>query len=84
MTEIQKLCDLLDSKGIKYKRIPLWGGEQIQLYSHGVYVDDAVCHRFSHGYEKGLLETDRLNCCHGYETAEEVYNGWMKMIKEMF
>lgn len=54
---------------------------QICIYRDSSYqevLDDAVFHKYSHGYDLGLLETYDLGKCDGYETAEEVFKGWME------
>lgn len=72
---------LLLTAGATFKTQRLWDGCQVILYDdEGQKVDDAVWHCFSHGHEKGLLETYILNKCAGYETAYDVFNGWMKML----
>ena len=45
-------------------------------------LDDVIWHCYSRGYEKGLLETYKLNTCNGFETAEEVFAGWKEMYKK--
>lgn len=44
--------------------------------------DDAIIISGSHGAEAGLLETFRLNDCVGWETAEQVFEGWKKMYEK--
>lgn len=58
---------------------------QIRLYSdntHTCELDDVIFHRGSHGYALGLLETYRLGDCNGFETAEQVFEGWKKIFDE--
>ena len=45
-------------------------------------LDDAIIISGSHGVETGLLETFRLNDCVGWETAEQVFEGWKKMYEK--
>lgn len=55
---------------------------QIRVYSDNTFtyeLDDVVFHRYSHGYTLGLLETYTLNDCNGFETAEQVFEGWKKI-----
>lgn len=88
MLEITKLHYLLEDAGIPHtfdKHHPEVFGDdsyQIHLYADAEMkqeLDDCIYHRFSYGYSKGLLETFQLNDCCGYETAEEVFKGWVKM-----
>lgn len=73
MSEMDKLEKGLKAKGLSYERRPLFGGEQIIC---GQW--DAVCHCFSYGYEKGLLEVMGLpSLCgdcdvRGWLAAEEI------------
>lgn len=77
MTEIQKLKKLLIDADIFFGICDLWGGEQVIYYHNGDRICDAVCHSFSYGHEKGLLEM--MGLCEtedeveGYLTAEEVF-----------
>lgn len=48
---IDKLAKLLDEANIPYERNSLWDGEQIRV---GEF--DAVCHKYSNGYDEDLLE----------------------------
>lgn len=54
---------------------------QIRIYRDGTYkeeLDDVVFHNFSHGHQLGLLETYNVGDCNGFETAEQVFEGWVK------
>lgn len=88
MLEIVKLHYLLEDAGIPHtfeKRDSELYGEnayQIRMYSNAEMtdeLDDCIYNRYSHGYAEGLLETYFLNGCRGYETAEQVFEGWAKM-----
>lgn len=82
--EILKLRNLLIHEDIPHTIGSLWGGFQIKMYADEAKtreLDDVVCHPYSHGYSAGLLETYNLNNCEGYETAEQVFEGWKKMYK---
>lgn len=58
------------------------GMRQINLLDQdGEKVDDVIFGEGSHGYEEGLLETYNLGDCEGYETADQVFEGWKKMIE---
>ena len=91
MSELDKLERYLIDKGIKYIRIEKeekkdangytiqrdW--HQIQVYDEdGKEVWDAVCHKWSYGYEEGLLEImgeivrDKSDSVEGHLTAEDV------------
>lgn len=49
--EITKLANELIEKGIAFEFVPIWDGWQIRTDEW-----DAVCHSYSYGHEKGLLE----------------------------
>lgn len=56
-TEMEKLAEGLDSRGIEYTCKPLLGGEQIVVYDdNGDYLWDAVLHCGSYGHNLGLIE----------------------------
>ena len=83
--EIEKLHSLLAEAGIPHIFAPLWGGKQIRVYADSEFtreLDDAVIHSGSHGVQAGLLETFCLNDCDGWETAEQVFEGWKKMYEK--
>ena len=93
MNEIVKLHEMLVKAGINHtfmamdKNIFGEGAMQIRIYRDDTFqeeLDDVVFHRFSHGYEQGLLETYHLNGCDGYETAEQVFKGWKKKFFKNF
>ena len=84
-TEIEKLHSLLVKAGIPHVFAPLWDGKQIRVYADSEFtneLDDAVIHSGSHGVGAGLLETFCLNDCDGWETAEQVFEGWKKMYEK--
>ena len=87
MVEITKLHKMLTEAGVNHTFMKMdadiFGKDsfQIRIYSDHTFnkeLDDAVFHKYSHGYRQGLLETYNLNNCDGYETAEQVFKGWMK------
>lgn len=87
MDEMNKLHKMLLDAGINHIFMPMntsiFGENalQIRIYRDDTFqkeLDDVVFHDFSHGNQLGLLETYRLGNCDGYETAEQVFNGWMK------
>ena len=83
--EIEKLHSLLAEAGIPHIFAPLWDGKQIRVYANSEFtreLDDAVIHSGSHGVQAGLLETCCLNDCDGWETAEQVFEGWKKMYEK--
>lgn len=84
-TEIEKLHNLLSNAGIPHIYVDLYDGKQIRIYADSEMeneLDDAIIHSGSHGYQNGLLETWILNGCEGWETAEQVFKGWLKMYKK--
>jgi hypothetical protein len=87
MNEIIKLHEMLCEKGIAHSFMRMEGdvfgddSRQIRIYRDNTFqeeLDDVVFHRYSHGYAQGLLETFILGGCDGFETAEQVFNGWME------
>ena len=84
-TEIKKLAMMLGDAGIPFSFAPIFDGYQIRIYSSALMteeLDDCICHSGSHGWDDGLLETFALNGCNGWETAEQVFEGWKKMFKK--
>lgn len=87
--EILKLAGMLISADIPFdfKRTDWIEGEgyQIIVYHDAaktLQFDDCIFHKYSYGYEKGLLETSVLGECNGYETAEQVFKGWNKIHRD--
>ena len=83
--EIEKLHSLLAEAGIPHIFAPLRDGKQIRVYADSEFtreLDDVVIHSGSHGVQAGLLETCCLNDCDGWETAEQVFEGWKKMYEK--
>lgn len=87
MDEMNKLHEMLLKAGTNHTFMPMpvnQFGEnalQIRIYRDNTFqeeLDDVVFHKFSHGNQLGLLETCCLGDCDGYETAEQVFIGWMK------
>lgn len=87
MNEIKKLHEMLVKANINHTFMPMdknhFGDDawQIRIYKDNSFqeeLDDVVFHKFSHGYSQGLLETYTLNSCDGFETAEQVFEGWME------
>lgn len=84
--EIRKLNKMLNEAGIphtfgEFPTLLYFVGYQIRIYADEEMtkeIDDCVCHTGSHGYSEGLLETYLLNGCDGWETAEQVFEGWKK------
>ena len=82
--EIMKLHGLLIKADIPHV-FSTWAmgeGYQIRIYADKektIEIDDVVCHKYSHGYHLGLLETNALSECEGFETAEQVFKGWCRM-----
>ena len=86
-TEIVKLHEMLCKAGVPHTFMKMdenafgTNSFQICIYRDNSYqkvLDDVVFNKYSHGYDLGLLETYSLSKCEGYETAEEVFKGWME------
>jgi hypothetical protein len=85
MNEFNKLVKMMKEAGWNFRVYPLFGGKQVRLFSDAECtneIDDCICCPGSFGYREGLLETYRLNDCDGDETAEQVFEGWKKMLEE--
>lgn len=90
MNEMIKLHEMLLSANIPHTFMSMdgfYGADalQIRFYSDSSFeyeLDDVVFHRSSHGYKLGLLETYALGDCVGFETAEQVFEGWKKMFDD--
>lgn len=83
-TEINKLHEMLTKAEVPHTFEPLFDGFQIRVYSDETHIfelDDAIIHNGSHGHQNGLLETYALSGCKGWETAEQVFDGWLKMYR---
>ena len=85
MNEMNKLHEMLLKAGINHTFMAMdkdmFGADavQIRIYRDATFqeeLDDAVFHKYSFGYAQGLLETYELSECNGFETAEQVFNGW--------
>ena len=88
-TEIKKLNEMLNEANIPhtFMEFPSLSvhGYQIRVYADAEMtreLDDAICHTFSNGFRQGLLETFVLNNCAGWETAEQVFEGWQEMYEK--
>ena len=86
MHEMNKLHEMLLNAGINHTFMMMdksFGADamQIRIYRDATFqeeLDDVVFHKGSYGYPMGLLETYVLGGCDGFETAEQVFMGWMK------
>lgn len=82
VTESANLIRLLVAAGVPHEVRSLCGGVQIIYPSHQNYCGDAICHPYSYGHEKGLLETMGVGACddfddvEGWLTAETVFDRW--------
>ena len=84
-TEINKLHSLLTEANIPHTFADLFDGKQIRIYADEEMeneLDDCIIHLGSHGHQNGLLETYALSGCDGWETAEQVFEGWLKMYQQ--
>ena len=86
LTEFEKLIDLLIEAGIPYKRVEDSDGMQVFIFADEEKTkeldDAAIWLHMTHGAEQGLLETLHLNGCEGFETAEQVFEGWLGMYEK--
>lgn len=81
--EMHNLIIMLAGNVIPYTVNTIYDGWQIRVYSDRKRlheIDDVVWHSGSHGYHLGLLETYHLGECDGYETAEQIFEGWQRML----
>ena len=80
--ESANLVRLLVAAGIPHEVRLLWGGVQIIYPSLDNYRGDVVCHDWSYGHEKGLLEAMGVGACDEYDdvegwlTADTVFDRW--------
>lgn len=90
-SEMIKLMKLLDEHNIPYEETINTIDNSIQLWypNKNNAVSDAICHKYSYGYEEGLLEimglvdVDKIgDTVEGHLTAEEVFDRWSKHYKE--
>lgn len=90
-SEMIKLKKLLDKNNIPYEETTNSVGGSIQLWypNKNNAVSDAICHKYSYGYDEGLLEimglvdVDKIgDTVEGYLTAKEVFDRWSKHYKE--
>lgn len=79
--EMAILVNLVIKNGIEYRLSSLFDGYKLEIFLYGKRIDDAVWHRFSHGFSEGLLESYVYGDCIGFETAKEIFTGWQKMIE---
>lgn len=85
LTEFEKLIDLLIEAGIPYIKENAYDGVQIRIFADEEKtneIDDAIIHFGSLGSQNGLLETFILNGCQGWETAEQIFEGWLGMYEK--
>lgn len=85
LTEINKLNAMLTQAGIPHTFEDLFDGKQIRMYADldkKIELDDAIIHFTSHGVHSGLLESFNLGECAGWETADEIFNGWIEMYRK--
>ena len=80
-TEMDKLINLLDAYNIPHEVLPdaVDGNPQVWYPSQDNNICDVICHKYSYGYDEGLLEMMGLipedigDDVEGYLTAEEVF-----------
>ena len=83
--QILRLGSMLQAANIPFELRDCWEGYQICYPSIANCISDAVCHGFSYGHEKGLLEIMGLvneeevgDSVEGWLTAEQVFERWQK------
>lgn len=84
-TEINKLSAMLTQAGIPHTFKDLYDGKQIRMYADldkEIELDDCIIHFGSHGVQNGLLESFNLGECTGWETADEIFSGWVEMYRK--
>ena len=79
MTEMEKLIELLESANIPFETDIVFGTTQVCYPNCENVVCDAICHQYSYGHEKGLLEImglvdDDEDSVEGYLTAQQVFD----------
>lgn len=79
MSELDKLSEYLTENHYNFERKddnnPIWNRHSIIVYDdNGEYLWDAICHRGSYGYEKGLLEI--MGTIVSYDAGDSV-EGWL-------
>ena len=82
LTEMEKLINLLETYHIPHEVLPdaIDGDPQVWYPSRDDNICDVICHKYSYGYDEGLLEMMGLvdeeavgDNVEGYLTAEEVF-----------
>lgn len=82
VTESANLIRLLVAAGIPHEVRTIYDGVQVLYPNLFRSVGDVVCHNFSYGHERGLLEAmgvgacDELDDVEGWLTAETVFDRW--------
>ena len=57
MNEFKKLVKWLSKNDYSYTLVNLYDGDQAIIYTEtGARFCDVICHRYSYGHERGLLE----------------------------
>lgn len=78
MTEMGKLESYLNEALIPFEIGTILNTPQLFYPSKKERICDVICHEFSYGYDKGLLEimglTDTEDGVEGCLTAEEIFN----------
>lgn len=84
VAESAKLVILLTAAGIPHEVRTLYDGVQVLYPSLSRSVGDVVCHSWSYGRERGLLEVMGVGCededdnVEGWLTAETIFDRWQK------
>ncbi len=82
LTESANLVRLLVAAGVPHEARTIYDGTQILYPNLSRSVGDVVCHSWSYGHEKGLLEAMGVGVCdeddnvEGWLTADTVFDRW--------
>lgn len=78
--EMRKLIRRMDMENIPYEAIELCEGVQVGYPNLDKFICSVICHKFSYGWQDGLLEVMGLvdvdkvgDVVEGYLTADEVF-----------
>lgn len=80
-SEMEKLINMLTEARVPYEIDEIFGTPQVRYPNRENCICDAICHKYSYGFDLGLLEIMGLvneeevgDNVEGYLKAEEVFN----------